>query len=206
MQSACLYSPGYSTSKVCTEKRVQQTRSRTPIAQHQGLLLKLEAATQRRAGSTRSRPCLLVQKSKVNSRCSHHWSYGSGVSSQTPFVQGSLRTAALVGAGKHSLGERRLGKRGPTSQRSRPTQASLFSGASSGGAKRGGLSITETDKISGELREAVLTAVERLGGRVTVGDVAAKAGVKVTEAERALKALAADANGYLEVSHGHRCT
>ncbi len=45
-----------------------------------------------------------------------------------------------------------------------------------------------------------MRAVDELGLRVTVGDVASKAGVKVAEAEKALKALAADANGFLEVS------
>ena len=35
---------------------------------------------------------------------------------------------------------------------------------------------------------------------MTVGDVAARAGVKISEAEEALNALAADAGGTLEVS------
>lgn len=46
-----------------------------------------------------------------------------------------------------------------------------------------------------------MRAVDELGLRVTVGDVASKAGLKLSEAESALKALAADANGYLEVSN-----
>jgi len=46
----------------------------------------------------------------------------------------------------------------------------------------------------------VQDAVESLGGRVTVGDVSARAGVKISEAEEALNALAADASGTLEVS------
>lgn len=45
-------------------------------------------------------------------------------------------------------------------------------------------------------------AAEALGGRVTVGDVAARAGVSLGDAERTLNALAADAQGVLEVS-GH---
>ena len=42
-------------------------------------------------------------------------------------------------------------------------------------------------------------AAEALGGRVTVGDVAARAGVMLSDAERTLNALAADAQGVLEV-------
>ena len=41
--------------------------------------------------------------------------------------------------------------------------------------------------------------MEQLGGRVTVGDVAARAGVKISEAEEALNALAADCNGSIQV-------
>ena len=47
-------------------------------------------------------------------------------------------------------------------------------------------------------------AVEALGGRVTIGDVAARAGVKVTEAEEALNALAADCLGSIQV-HAPAC-
>ena len=44
------------------------------------------------------------------------------------------------------------------------------------------------------------TAVESLSGRVTVGDIAGRAGVTISEAEEALNALAADTQGTLEVS------
>ena len=50
----------------------------------------------------------------------------------------------------------------------------------------------------------VQEAVEALGGRVTIGDVAARAGVKVTEAEEALNALAADCLGSIQV-HAPPC-
>ena len=43
-------------------------------------------------------------------------------------------------------------------------------------------------------------AVESLGGRVTVGEVAARAGVRLNEAEAALNALAADSLGTLQVN------
>ena len=58
----------------------------------------------------------------------------------------------------------------------------------------------ESLKLSQRVRKSVEDAVEGLGGRVTVGDVAARAGVKISEAEEALNALAADAGGTLEVS------
>ena len=51
-----------------------------------------------------------------------------------------------------------------------------------------------------EVRERVSSAVESLNGRVTVGDVAARAGVSISEAGEALNALAADTQGTLEVS------
>lgn len=45
-----------------------------------------------------------------------------------------------------------------------------------------------------------MDAVDSYGGRVTVGDVASKAGLKLNETERALQALATDTGGFLEVS------
>lgn len=45
-----------------------------------------------------------------------------------------------------------------------------------------------------------MDAVDACGGRVTIGDVASKAGLKLNEAQKALQALAADTNGFLEVS------
>lgn len=46
----------------------------------------------------------------------------------------------------------------------------------------------------------IIKAVEQLGYRVTVGDVATKAGFKVSMAEQGLLALASDAGGHLQVS------
>ena len=46
----------------------------------------------------------------------------------------------------------------------------------------------------------IMTAVERLKYRVTVGDVAAQAGINVTLAERGLVALASETSGNLQVS------
>lgn len=57
----------------------------------------------------------------------------------------------------------------------------------------------ETDKLSSDVRNRAMDAVDSCGGRVTIGDVASKAGLKLNEAERALQALAADTGGFLEV-------
>lgn len=57
----------------------------------------------------------------------------------------------------------------------------------------------ESNKLDAELRERVERAIVALGYRVTVGDVAAKAGVKLSEADAALKAVAYDSLGNLEV-------
>lgn len=58
----------------------------------------------------------------------------------------------------------------------------------------------ETDKLPSAVRDRTMKAVDALGGRVTIGDVSSKAGLKLNEAEKALQALAADAGGFLEVS------
>jgi hypothetical protein len=57
----------------------------------------------------------------------------------------------------------------------------------------------EISKIDGKLREKVESAIDRLGSSVTVGDVAATAGVTIADAEAALNALAADCQGTLQV-------
>ncbi|KAK9153672.1 hypothetical protein Sjap_001152 [Stephania japonica] len=58
----------------------------------------------------------------------------------------------------------------------------------------------ETDKLPTDVRKRAMDAVDSCGGRVTIGDVASKAGLKLDETQRALQALAADTNGFLEVS------
>ncbi|EIE26497.1 hypothetical protein COCSUDRAFT_46111 [Coccomyxa subellipsoidea C-169] len=58
----------------------------------------------------------------------------------------------------------------------------------------------ESVSIPQALRKRVEDAVESLGGRVTVGDVAARAGVSLEDTERTLNALAADSQGVLQVS------
>lgn len=57
----------------------------------------------------------------------------------------------------------------------------------------------ESDKLPSEVRKRAMDAVDSSGRRVTIGDVASKAGLKLNEAQRALQALAADTDGFLEV-------
>ncbi|KQJ99730.1 uncharacterized protein At5g03900, chloroplastic isoform X2 [Brachypodium distachyon] len=58
----------------------------------------------------------------------------------------------------------------------------------------------ETDRLPSDVRDRAMDAVDHFGGRVTIGDVASRAGLQVDQAERALQALAADTGGFLEVS------
>eukprot|EP00200_Dunaliella_tertiolecta_P005458 CAMPEP_0202338920 /NCGR_PEP_ID=MMETSP1126-20121109/1004_1 /ASSEMBLY_ACC=CAM_ASM_000457 /TAXON_ID=3047 /ORGANISM="Dunaliella tertiolecta, Strain CCMP1320" /LENGTH=527 /DNA_ID=CAMNT_0048929397 /DNA_START=20 /DNA_END=1603 /DNA_ORIENTATION=- len=58
----------------------------------------------------------------------------------------------------------------------------------------------QSNRLNSDVRERVEAAVEGLGYRVTAGDVAARAGVKVAEADEALQALTFDTEGALEVS------
>mmetsp|Transcript_34419 Transcript_34419/g.81572 ORF Transcript_34419/g.81572 Transcript_34419/m.81572 type:complete len:387 (+) Transcript_34419:154-1314(+) len=58
----------------------------------------------------------------------------------------------------------------------------------------------EVETVDQELRRSVEIAIQKLGYRVTVGDVAASAGVSVASATEALNALASDTGGVLEVS------
>ncbi|XP_074326927.1 uncharacterized protein At5g03900, chloroplastic-like isoform X1 [Apium graveolens] len=60
--------------------------------------------------------------------------------------------------------------------------------------------IIETDKLPTDVRKLTMDAVDACGRRVTIGDVASKAGIKLDQAQKALQALAADADGFLEVS------
>lgn len=57
----------------------------------------------------------------------------------------------------------------------------------------------ESDKLPSDVRKRTMDAVDACGGRVTIGDVSSRAGLKVNEAQKALQALAADTEGFLEV-------
>lgn len=57
----------------------------------------------------------------------------------------------------------------------------------------------ESDKLPSDVRKRAMDAVDALGKRVTVGDVASKAGLQLSQAQKALQALATDTNGFLEV-------
>lgn len=59
--------------------------------------------------------------------------------------------------------------------------------------------VVESDKLPSDVRKRTMEAVEACGGRVTIGDVASRAGLKLNEAQKALQALAADTDGFLEV-------
>ncbi|KAK8466674.1 hypothetical protein PHAVU_008G154100 [Phaseolus vulgaris] len=58
----------------------------------------------------------------------------------------------------------------------------------------------ETDKVPSDVRKRTMDAVDGCGGRVTIGDVASRAGLNLNQAQKALQALAADTDGFLEVS------
>ncbi|KAI4341968.1 hypothetical protein MLD38_026635 [Melastoma candidum] len=58
----------------------------------------------------------------------------------------------------------------------------------------------ESDKLPSDVRKRAMDAVDACGGRVTNGDVASRAGLKLDMAQRALQAIAADTDGFLEVS------
>eukprot|EP00775_Hariotina_reticulata_P003685 gene3685-3945_t len=58
----------------------------------------------------------------------------------------------------------------------------------------------QSNQLPAELRERVEKAIAALGYRVTVGEVAARAGVKLADADKALKAIAYDSLANLEVS------
>lgn len=57
----------------------------------------------------------------------------------------------------------------------------------------------QSNRLDPAQREAVESAITALGGRVTVGQVAARAGVRLADADAALKALAYDSLAHLEV-------
>lgn len=58
----------------------------------------------------------------------------------------------------------------------------------------------QSTRLEDNVRERVELSVERLRGRATVGDVAASAGLRLAEAEEALKALAYDSQADIQVT------
>ena len=58
----------------------------------------------------------------------------------------------------------------------------------------------ESEQLDGDVRRAVETSIRTRNYRVTVGDVAAEAGMTLPQAQRALSALALDSKATLEVS------
>ncbi|XP_060212404.1 uncharacterized protein At5g03900, chloroplastic-like isoform X2 [Lycium barbarum] len=57
-----------------------------------------------------------------------------------------------------------------------------------------------SDQLRWDVQKRAMDAIEYLGRRVTVGDVASKAGIQLSEAQKVLQVLATDTNGFLEVS------
>ncbi len=57
----------------------------------------------------------------------------------------------------------------------------------------------QSTKLQDEVRDRVEAAIKQQRYRATVGEIAAKAGLKLSEAEEALKALAYDSNANLQV-------
>ncbi|XP_074564765.1 uncharacterized protein At5g03900, chloroplastic [Curcuma longa] len=96
----------------------------------------------------------------------------------------------------HSSVRFRIALRCPTSRIPTPSVRASFQVPA--GIRPG--STVETDKLPSDVRNLAMEAVDYYGARVTIGDVASKAGLKLNEAERALQALAADTGGFLEVS------
>lgn len=63
----------------------------------------------------------------------------------------------------------------------------------------------QSNKLLDTTRERVESAIERLRFRATVGDIAAATGLKLNEAEDALKALAFDSQAVLQVRIVGKC-
>lgn len=87
-----------------------------------------------------------------------------------------------------------------------PAPAARASASSSGASSFNPVEVVrreaglQSNRLKPEVRERVEDAVENLGRRVTVGDVAARTGLKLSEADEALKALAYDTLAAMEVS------
>ncbi|XP_010552983.1 PREDICTED: uncharacterized protein At5g03900, chloroplastic [Tarenaya hassleriana] len=98
----------------------------------------------------------------------------------------------------HFPGNRTLVFPGTRRKFTGPVRAASIDKASGGGIRPG--AVVESDKLPSDVRKRAIDAVDECGRRVTVGDVSSRAGLKLTEAQKALQALAADTDGFLEVS------
>jgi len=95
----------------------------------------------------------------------------------------------------HVLRARRRGDLGFTSR-----DAMEMEDYANGAAVAAPFGRAESDDLPSDLRDRTLSAIEKVGYKGTVGDVAAASGASVFETQRALNALAADAGAALEVS------
>ena len=134
-----------------------------------------------RRGACAPRACGHVVPTKAISR--------SPVASRT--VDGS--SFATAGAAPRALVARRRRRLAPPAAALSGLGDVIEKTASPGGK-------VESELLPKRLRDDVLDSIESLGGAVTVGDVASAAGCKVSEAESAMTAIAADTGAALEVS------
>ncbi|KAK6124995.1 hypothetical protein DH2020_041269 [Rehmannia glutinosa] len=58
----------------------------------------------------------------------------------------------------------------------------------------------ESDKFPSDVRKRAMDATDSSGRRIAIADVVSKASLKLNQAQKTLQALAADTNGFLEVS------
>ncbi|GFR50351.1 hypothetical protein Agub_g12560 [Astrephomene gubernaculifera] len=150
----------------------------------------------------------------------HRYGWRSGTSSSVPGVSvrssfGSLSSSSSSNSGSSSRRTGGLGGgcsaprallRGPLPPSASPSPSSPSSSPSSPSWSPNPMELVrreaglQSTRIDPRVRERVEEAVERLGCRVTLGDVAARAGVRLEEADGALKALAYDTQASLQVS------
>lgn len=100
---------------------------------------------------------------------------------------------------QQSLRRRRRSPRGVLPGRVSAFQESRSDDSKAVGKRSGPVSASE--KIDGYVRRSVETSIRTRNYRVTVGDVAAEAGVSLLDAQRALSALALDSKATLMVSN-----
>ena len=120
------------------------------------------------------------------------WCTAAAVRASGPCAPGARGRAAATGCRMAAtLGAVRAGARGRLARSFDPRRA----GDSLPIAKK------SYERVSAREREAVLSALDALGSRVTLGDVARKSGLDLAVVEDVMRDVAADADGFsLEVS------
>ncbi|GBG72868.1 hypothetical protein CBR_g12587 [Chara braunii] len=163
------------------------------------------AAALRRPSSPPSRPS---QSHSSSLSCSSCLSWTNGRASRVSLLRRRRYVDPFPGGGYKERWRRRLGQGHPDSAHLLVARA-LGEGGGEGligvgeadkGLPFGKRASIDSDRLPRAVRDATMKAVDELGRKVTVGDVASRAGLKLSEAEMALRALGTDANGYLQVS------